>query len=45
MPKEYKRTLSKTPDFDVLSVNAEETSQKIKAKLLQFGIENIKIIK
>lgn len=45
MPKEYKYLLSKTPDFDVLSVNAEQTAQKVKAKLLQFGIENVKIIK
>jgi hypothetical protein len=45
MPKEYRTLLSKTPDFDVLSINAEETAQKIKAKLLQFGFDNVKIIK
>lgn len=45
MPKEYKRLLSKTPDFDVLSINAEQTAQKVKSKLQQFGFDNVKIIK
>ena len=45
MPKEYKRLLSKTPDFDVLSINAEDTAQKVKIKLQQHGFDNVKIVK
>jgi hypothetical protein len=45
MPKKQRIQLSKIADFDVLSNDPETTSQIVKERLKDVGIENTKIIK
>lgn len=45
MPKNLKKKFSKTPDFDVLSINPYDVSNKIKKKLKENGINNCNIVK
>jgi hypothetical protein len=45
MPKNLRRKVEKLPDFDVLSNEPETTSQIVKERLKDIGINNVKIEK
>jgi len=45
MPKNLKRKLKNYADFDVLSNKPENTAKLVKERLIDIGIQNVKIIK